>query len=98
MGFFGDIAAAFSKNGAVTKFCEKVPVVGHVTAGVQALAGNGEEAKRALATSTGNLCSTVGAVGGFCVGGPAGALAGGALGGGVGSLVETSYHRMLILK
>ncbi|KAF5563483.1 cnvh-domain-containing protein [Fusarium napiforme] len=89
MGFFSSIADAFSKNGAVTKFCEQIPVVGHVTAGIQAIAGNTEEAKRALATSTGNLVSTVGAVGGFVVGGPPGAVAGGALGGLAGTYVES---------
>ncbi|KAL5589122.1 hypothetical protein FOBRF1_015650 [Fusarium oxysporum] len=89
MGFFNSIANAFSKNGAVTKFCEQIPVVGHVTAGIQAIAGNTEEAKRALATSTGNLVSTVGAVGGFVVGGPPGAVAGGALGGLAGTFVES---------
>ncbi|KAF9344425.1 hypothetical protein BGX34_005678 [Mortierella sp. NVP85] len=88
MGFFGDIADAFSKNGSVTKFCEQLPVVGHVTAAIQAISGN-TEAKRALATSTGNLVSTVGAVAGFCAGGPVGAVAGGSLGGLVGTFVET---------
>ncbi len=89
MGFFdfvSDIGDAFSKNGAVTRFCEQIPIVGHATAGIQALAGNGEEAKRALATSTGNLCSTAGAVVGI-VGGPVGVAAGGAVGGFVGSFV-----------
>ena len=86
MGFFDDIADAFSKNGAVTRFCENIPVVGHATAGIQALAGNTEEAKRGLATSTGNLCSAVGAVAGIA-GGPVGVAAGGALGGLVGSFV-----------
>ncbi|KAF5644069.1 cnvh-domain protein [Fusarium sp. NRRL 52700] len=89
MGFFQSIADAFSKNGAVTKFAEQIPVVGHVTAGIQAIAGNGEEAKRALATSTGNIFSTAGAVGGFVVGGPPGAVAGGALGGLAGTFVES---------
>ncbi|KAL6364101.1 hypothetical protein LRP88_03534 [Fusarium phalaenopsidis] len=89
MTIFDSIADAFSRNGSVTKFFEQIPVVGHVTAGIQALAGNTEEAKRALATSTGNLVSTAGAVGGFFVGGPPGAVAGGSLGGLVGTYVES---------
>lgn len=79
MGFFDTIANAFSRDGVVTTICEKIPVIGHVTAGVQALAGNPEHAKRALATSTGSLLTTAGAVGGFLVGGPPGAVIGGAL-------------------
>ncbi|KAL8746258.1 MAG: hypothetical protein Q9184_007772 [Pyrenodesmia sp. 2 TL-2023] len=76
MGFWDSIADAFSRDGAVTTFCEKIPVVGHVTAGIQALSGNPEHAKRALATSTGSLVTTAGAVGGFLVGGPPGAVLG----------------------
>ena len=69
-----------------------IPVVGHVTAGVQFIAGDKEGAQKPFAASTGNLCSTAGAVGGFDaghlgrnlagpLGGPLGALAGIALGG-----------------
>ncbi|KAL8917371.1 MAG: hypothetical protein Q9208_007989 [Pyrenodesmia sp. 3 TL-2023] len=78
MGFWDSIADAFARDGAVTTFCEKIPVVGHVTAGIQALSGNPEHAKRALATSTGSLVTTAGAVGGFFAGGPPGAILGAA--------------------
>ncbi|KAK4649148.1 uncharacterized protein QC761_116455 [Podospora bellae-mahoneyi] len=78
MGFFDSIANAFSRDGIATRILEKVPVVGYGVAGVQALAGNTEHAKRALATSTNSLITTAGAVGGMVVGGPAGAIAGGA--------------------
>jgi hypothetical protein len=30
----------FSKNGAVTRFTESLPVIGYVTAAAQAIAGN----------------------------------------------------------
>ncbi|KAF9995952.1 hypothetical protein BGZ80_007383, partial [Entomortierella chlamydospora] len=79
MGFWSSIADAFSKDGAATHFFERIPVVGYGVAGVQAIAGNSEQAKRALALSTNSLITTAGAVGGFAVGGPAGAVAGGAL-------------------
>ncbi|KAG7098369.1 hypothetical protein E1B28_000327 [Marasmius oreades] len=75
---------SISKDGAVTRVCESIPVVGTVTAGIQALAGNTEQAKRALAVSTGSLIKVAGAVGGFCIGGPVGAVAGGALAASVG--------------
>lgn len=78
MGFWDSISDAFSRDGVVTTFCEKIPIVGHATAGIQALAGNSEHAKRALATSTGSLITTAGAIRGFIVGGPIGAVAGGA--------------------
>ncbi|KAJ4336578.1 hypothetical protein N0V87_005286 [Didymella glomerata] len=69
---------ATSKDGALTKICESIPIVGTATAGIHALAGNGDHAKRALAVSTGSLIKAGGAIGGFCVGGPLGAVAGGA--------------------
>lgn len=54
---------------SVLKFTSSVPIVGHVTAGVQYLAGDKEGAQKSLASSTGSLVGTVGAVGGFFVGG-----------------------------
>ncbi|KAF8320373.1 hypothetical protein DL93DRAFT_1836321 [Clavulina sp. PMI_390] len=71
---------ATSRDGAVTKFTEKVPVVGLVTAAVQAASGNGEHAKRALANQANSIITTAGTVAGFVVGGPVGAVAGGVLG------------------
>ena len=41
---------AVSRDGSVTVFCEKLPVVGYGVAAVQAISGNGEHAKRAVAT------------------------------------------------
>ncbi|PPQ75321.1 hypothetical protein CVT26_015176 [Gymnopilus dilepis] len=72
MGFFSD---AFSRDGYVARITEKVPVVGFVTAGVQAVSGNKEQAARALAQCG---MSTAGAATGFLVGGPIGAVLGGA--------------------
>ncbi|KAK6003130.1 hypothetical protein QM012_000975 [Aureobasidium pullulans] len=70
---------ATSRDGAVTRFTEKIPVVGLVTAAVQAAAGNEEHAKRALANQANAIITTAGTVAGFAVGGPVGAVAGGAL-------------------
>ncbi|CAN9080904.1 unnamed protein product [Alternaria sp. RS040] len=80
MGFWSGIADAFSRDGSATRFCEKLPVIGHVTAGVQLLAGNPEHAKRAAATATNSTLTTGGAVLGFMAGGPPGAVAGAMLG------------------
>ncbi|KAF8644722.1 hypothetical protein AX16_008311 [Volvariella volvacea WC 439] len=70
MGFWDTTKAPFTRDGAATRVFEKIPVVGHITAGVQLLSGNREHAKRALATSTNSLISTGGAVAGFMVAGP----------------------------
>ncbi|OJD29641.1 uncharacterized protein BKCO1_7600036 [Diplodia corticola] len=96
MGFFSSVGSfftdtipdAFSRDGAVTRVAESIPVVGHVTAGIQAAAGNTEHAKRAVAKATGSLATAAGAVGGFCVGGPVGAVAGGAAASQLGALIE----------
>ena len=80
MGFWSSIADAFSRDGSATRFCEKLPVIGHVTAGVQLLAGNPEHAKRAAATATNSTLTTGGAVLGFMAGGPPGAVAGAMIG------------------
>ena len=69
-----------------------IPVVGHVTAGVQFIAGEKEGAKKSFAASTGNLVSTAGAVGGFLVGGPPGAIAGGAAGSALGGQLENKLN------
>lgn len=79
---------SFSRDGSVTRVLEKVPIVGYGVAGVQALAGNPEHAKRALATSTNGLLTTAGAVGGMLVGGPVGAVAGGAAASQLGMVTE----------
>ncbi|KAF4332896.1 hypothetical protein FBEOM_13300 [Fusarium beomiforme] len=65
-----------------------VPVVGHVTAGVQHLTGDKEGARQSLARSTGKLVSGVGAAGGFFVGGPPGFIAGGGLGAAIGGQIN----------
>ncbi|KAF9783620.1 hypothetical protein IL306_008747 [Fusarium sp. DS 682] len=69
-----------------------VPVVGHVTAGVQHLTGDKEGARQSLARSTGNLVSGVGAVGGFFVGGPPGFIAGGGLGAAIGGQINNKIN------
>jgi hypothetical protein len=88
MSWFSDLgdtlSNAFSRDGVVTKFTARVPVVGLVTAGVQALAGNGEYAKRDLALQANSLLTAGGAAVGFAVGGPLGAIAGAAAGSSAG--------------
>ena len=88
MGWFDSIAEAFSRDGSVTRIAEKLPVVGTFTACIQGIAGNEDHAKRALATSTNSLITTAGAVGGFFIAGPPGAVAGAALGSTAGIAVE----------
>lgn len=87
MGFGDWLSGAFSTNGSVTTFLEKIPVVGHVTGIVQFATGNTDQGWRAIAESTGNLFSVAGAVAG-AVGGPVGAAAGGAAGGALGTLIK----------
>jgi hypothetical protein len=58
----------FDRDGPVTLFFEKIPVLGHATALVHVIAGNPEHAKRATATSTNSLITTACAVGGAAVG------------------------------
>lgn len=89
------ITTAFTKNGTITRFSEKVPLVGHLTATVQALSGNPSEAKRALATSTNGLIVAAGAVGGYLLAGPPGAVAGGALASAAGIGVEYSIAQTI---
>jgi hypothetical protein len=88
MTIFRSIADAFSRDGAVTRFTEKIPVVGLVTAAVQGIAGNGEHAKRALANQANSIITTAGTMGGFVVGGPVGAVAGGAFASSLGIAAE----------
>ncbi|KAI0445135.1 hypothetical protein F4803DRAFT_509522 [Xylaria telfairii] len=79
----------FDREGAVTKFFERVPFVGFVVAGIHSLAGNDEHAKRALA-----LCANSSIVcGGIIIGTYMGGALGAALGAGfttpLAILVET---------
>lgn len=78
----------FSKDGAFTKFCEGLPVVGYVASAGHAIAGDEDRARRAAAAGTNGLLTTAGAVGGGIVGGPAGAVAGATLGSSAGQLSE----------
>ncbi|KAG9064532.1 hypothetical protein KI688_003722 [Linnemannia hyalina] len=95
MGFWDIISDAFSRDGSVTCILEKIPVVGYGVATVQAITGNPDHAKRALATSTNSLITTAGAVGGFVVGGPLGAVAGGALASQVGMVTEFGISKTI---
>ncbi|KAG9192881.1 hypothetical protein G6011_11615 [Alternaria panax] len=88
MGFWSGIADAFSRDGSATRFCEKLPVIGHVTAGVQLLAGNSDHAKRAAATATNSTLTAGGAAIGFALAGPPGAVAGGMLASSAGIACE----------
>lgn len=76
----------------VLNIVSSIPVVGHVTAGVQYMTGDKEAAQKSLASSTGNLVGTLGAVGGFFVGGPVGAAAGGAAGSAIGGQIERKIN------
>jgi hypothetical protein len=80
MGFWSSIADAFARDGSVTLICEKLPVIGYVTAGVQLVAGNPDHAKRTAATATNSTLKVGGAAVGFAVGGPLGAVAGATVG------------------
>lgn len=58
-----------------------IPLVGHLKGGIHHLAGDHEGGNEALEAST-RTCAVIGlGVGGFAVGGPAGAVAGGLAGG-----------------
>ena len=45
------VASSFHRDGATTRFCEKLPIIGYGVAGIQKIAGNDEHAKRAVATA-----------------------------------------------
>jgi hypothetical protein len=49
----------FLKDGAITKFCEGVPIVEHGVAAIHAMNGNMDKAKRAALTSSGPLAGPV---------------------------------------
>lgn len=83
---------ATSRDGPVTVFCERLPVVGYGVALGQLIAGNGDHAARAFATSTNAAITTTGAVLGSIAGatvgiagGPIGVVAGAMAGGAGGS-------------
>lgn len=77
---------------SVLNIVGSVPVVGHVTAGVQYLAGDTDGAQKSLASSTRNLVSSLGATAGFVVGGPVGAVAFGTAGAVIGGQVENKIN------
>ena len=94
MGFwpspFSSIGEAFSKDGVVTTFVEKLPVLGHDVALVHVIAGNPDHAKRATATATNSAITEAGAVAGGAIGvigGPTGVIAGASLGGALAAQV-----------
>jgi hypothetical protein len=62
-----------------------------VTAAVQFIAGDKEGAQKPFAASTGNLCSTYGAVGGFDAGHLVGYLVPGAIGPPLGALAGIAF-------
>ena len=73
-------------------FLNSIPIVGHWKAAVEAITGDTDAARRTVAAATGGLVSTVGAVGGFVVGGPPGAIAGGGLGNMIGGQIERKIN------
>lgn len=80
---------AFDRDGSVTKFFEKVPLAGFVVAGIHALAGNDEWAKRALAFCANSSTVAVGILIGCLVGGVGGGMIGAALATPLGIAAET---------
>ncbi|KAI0467785.1 hypothetical protein F4859DRAFT_506508 [Xylaria cf. heliscus] len=79
----------FDREGAVTKFFERVPFVGFVVAGIHALAGNEEYAKRAVALCANSSIVCGGIIIGAWIGGPIGAALGAGLTTPLAILVET---------
>ncbi|KAJ3909657.1 hypothetical protein F5879DRAFT_984492 [Lentinula edodes] len=63
---------ANSRDGSLTTFCERLPLIGYGVTAVQLIEGNPDHAKRAAATSTNAIVTTGGIF--------AGAVAGGSLG------------------
>ncbi|VDC03066.1 unnamed protein product [Peniophora sp. CBMAI 1063] len=89
------VASSFHRDGATTRFCEKLPIIGYGVAGIQKIAGNDEHAKRAVATATNSTIALGGAAAGFCVAGPVGAVAGAALGSGAGIASEYGISKTI---
>ncbi|KAK0664634.1 hypothetical protein QBC41DRAFT_283636 [Cercophora samala] len=79
----------FDRDGPVAKFFEGVPFVGFIVAGIQALAGNEEHAKRALAICANSSIVCCGILVGVWMGGPIGAALGAGLATPLGIFVET---------
>ncbi|KAI1748341.1 hypothetical protein F4782DRAFT_542925 [Xylaria castorea] len=80
---------SFDREGAVTKFFERVPFVGFVVAGIHALAGNEEYAKRAVALCANSSIVCGGIIIGAWIGGPMGAAFGAGFTTPLAILVET---------
>jgi hypothetical protein len=56
---------------------DAIPVAGHIKGAVHYATGDYESGKNSMVSSSRSTCVTAGSLGGFCVGGPAGAIAGG---------------------
>ncbi|KAJ3917860.1 hypothetical protein F5877DRAFT_67837 [Lentinula edodes] len=67
---------ANSRDGSLTTFCERLPLIGYGVTAVQLIEGNPDHAKRAAATSTNAIVTTGGAVLGSMAGAAAGVVAG----------------------
>ncbi|KAL5049524.1 hypothetical protein BDW71DRAFT_204780 [Aspergillus fruticulosus] len=75
-----DPAGLFDLRGPIMRFLEDIPVVGYAIAGIDALEGDEDEAKRAVAECTYSTLITAGAVIGCALTGPIGASIGSAYG------------------
>jgi hypothetical protein len=65
----------------LSQTANSVPIVGHVKAGIHKVCGDDKGASEAFKASTRTTAVIAGAAGGFCLGGPPGAIAGGMAGG-----------------
>ncbi|KAL2011232.1 hypothetical protein VTN00DRAFT_3950 [Thermoascus crustaceus] len=83
-GFFG-------RDGPLVQFLEQVTIVGFVVAGIQAIAGNPDHAKRALAYCANSTISCIGVAIGAFFGGPVGA----AIGAGIATAIATLTEMVL---
>ncbi|KAK5997585.1 hypothetical protein PT974_02948 [Cladobotryum mycophilum] len=80
----------WDRDGPFATFCEKIPFVGYVVAGVQEAAGNEDQAKRAVAHCTESTFVCVGSLVGMLVGGPLGSMIGKAIATPIGLIVESA--------
>ena len=65
----------------MSNFADGIPVVGHVKGGIHYICGDKEGGDNAMKSSSRTVGVIGGGVGGFFVGGPAGAIGGGLTGG-----------------
>lgn len=85
----------FGRDGAVTKFLEKLPVIGYLVSLYHWITGDTEHAKRAAAKSTKSTIVTAGTLVGSLLGGPLGSFVGTGLATLLGIVVENFLKNLL---